>query len=248
MDNDHSLERVSVDGNKSTTLIEDPGSTMLDLSECESGHYLLFEWAGHAGIDSLNAWRSDMDGGNPKQLSHGSVDAAPKCSPDGKWIYYETFPDLHVMRIPASGGTGELVPGSDIPGTIIGDVGFDLTADGKTMVYYVSRTTGAGTRASIVFLDLETGKSRLMDPDPRISRSPQYAPGEKSVVYRILENGNHNLLEQPVEGGPGKKITNFGTVNHFIEQFEFSKDGKSLGVTTGQRESNVVLFKDEGEK
>jgi Tol biopolymer transport system component len=229
-------------------LIDDPASTMADAIECESGHYMLFVWAGHAGIDSLNVWRSDMDGGNPKQLSHGSVDVSPECSADGKWIYYETFPDLHVMRMPASGGAGERVPGEEIPETIIADIGFDLSADGKTMVYYVSKTNGAGTRASIVFLDLETGKSRLMEPDPRIAGAPGYAPGDKALVYKILDNGNQNLWEQPVDGGAGKKITNFGAAYHHIDQFEFSKDGKNLGVVTGQQDSNVVLFRDEGEK
>jgi Tol biopolymer transport system component len=248
MDDAHSMERLSLDGSKSTTLIDEPTSTMVGPQECVSGHYLLFNWSGHGASETPNVWRSDLDGGNPKQLSHGFVDAAPKCSPDGKWIYYEAFPNVHVMRIPASGGTGEVVAGSEIPQAIIADIGFDLTADGKTMVYYVSKIVGGMTKPQIVFLNLETGKSRLMEPDPRIAGVPGYAPGEKAVVYKILENGNHNLWEQPVEGGPGKKITNFGASYHDIEQFEFSKDGKSLGVTVGQRESNVVLFRDEGEK
>jgi eukaryotic-like serine/threonine-protein kinase len=248
MDNDHSLERMPVDGTKSATLIEDPAANVADPTECESGHYLLFDWAGHAGIGTVNVWRSDMDGGNPKQLSHGSVDIAPRCSVDGKWIYYETWPDLHVMRMPAGGGAGELVAGSEIPGAIIADAGFNLSADGKTMVYLVSKTIEGNTAASIVFLDLETGKSRLMDPDPRIAGAPVYAPGDKALVYKILDNGNQNLWEQPVDGGPGKKITNFGAAYHRIDQFEFSKDGKNLGVVTGQQDSNVVLFRDEGEK
>jgi len=52
------------------------------------------------------------------------------------------------------------------------------------------------------------------------------------------------LWEQPVEGGPAKKITNFGP-GRFHRRFEFSEDGKQLGVLMGTAESDVVLFREE---
>ena len=64
------------------------------------------------------------------------------------------------------------------------------------------------------------------------------------MVY-TLDDGTANLWEQPVEGGPTKKITNFGPGRSMV-RFEFSKDGKEMGVMMGATESDVVLFKDEG--
>jgi len=246
LDNDHRLERMSVDGSKSTTLINEGASFPAAPNECESGKYLLFNWEGHAG-NTVNIWRADLDGGNPKQLSHGTIDTIAKCSPDGKWIYYTTYPNTHLMRMSANGGAAEEVPGSEIGGnTILTDFGFDMTRDGKTILHLISTTTQSGTKPSLVFLDLETGKSRLVDPDPRAEKEVRYAPGEKAAVYKILENGSENLWEQPLDGSAGKQLTNFGGAHSNIADYEFSKDGKNLGVLIYQGESNVVLFKDEG--
>jgi Tol biopolymer transport system component len=245
MDNEHSIEKMSVDGSKRATLINDPAALTVAGSVCESGHYFVYEWMGHAGVGTVNVWRADMDGSNAKQLSQGTVDIAPACSADGKWIYYNDYSNQRIMRIPASGGKGEIVPGSEIPNSIIADIGFDLSKDGKTMAYLITMQPSAGqSKPYIAFLDLETGKSRLMEPDPRIANYPHYAPGEKAVVY-ALDDGTSNLWEQSVEGGPAKKITNFGP-GRFQGRFEFSADGKQLGVLMGASESDVVLFRDEG--
>ncbi len=247
-DNEDSILRIAADGSKQTTILSDPASRMVDPVECVERKYIVFEWAGHAGIDRMNVWRADLDGGNPKQLTHGTIDIAGECSPDRKWIYYQAFPDLHLMRVAASGGEGERVPGSIVPNAIGAAAGFDFSRDGKTLVFVDSKLTATESKQYLVFLDVsvEPPQSRLVEADPRLASSAGYTPDGKAVVYRISENGVQNLWMQPLDGSRGRQITNFQ--KDAIQHFEFSPDGKTLGVLMAHGESDVVLFKDEGEK
>ena len=72
----------------------------------------------------------------------------------------------------------------------------------------------------------------------------QFAPDSKAVVYIIRENGAENLWIQPLDGSPGHTITNFQSDT--IQNFEFSPDGKSLGILRSHTESDVVVLHDNG--
>jgi hypothetical protein len=50
------------------------------------------------------------------------------------------------------------------------------------------------------------------------------------------------LWIQPLDGSPGRQITNFKS--DVISSFRFSPDGKTLGVLHAQIESDVVLLRD----
>jgi Tol biopolymer transport system component len=71
---------------------------------------------------------------------------------------------------------------------------------------------------------------------------PHFAPDGKSLVYVIRENGADNLWLQPVDGSRGRQITNFPSDR--IQNYEYSPDGKSLGVMRSHTESDVVLLRD----
>jgi Tol biopolymer transport system component len=85
---------------------------------------------------------------------------------------------------------------------------------------------------------------RMLDPDPRISSAPSFTPEGKAVVYPILENGGDNLWLQPLNGSRSHAITNFQSDT--IRLFNFSPDGKTLGVMRSHTESDVVLLHDTG--
>jgi hypothetical protein len=65
-----------------------------------------------------------------------------------------------------------------------------------------------------------------------------------AVVYPIRENGTDNLWLQPLDGALGRQITNFLTDS--IGQFQFSPNGKKLGMVRWHNDSDVVLFRDSG--
>jgi len=84
----------------------------------------------------------------------------------------------------------------------------------------------------------------MLDPDPRIADAPQFTPDGKAIVYSIRENGVDNLWLQPLDGSRGRQITNFQS--DAIRIFQFSPDGKTLGVLRSHTESDVVLLRDSG--
>ena len=70
-------------------------------------------------------------------------------------------------------------------------------------------------------------------------------PDGKALVYIVREGGKNNLWLQPLDGRPGKQITNFSA--DFVEgtnRFAFSPDGKSLGVLRTRVESDAVILRD----
>ena len=246
-DNEDSIVRMGMDGSKQTTILSDMAAKMVDPVECVEGKYIVFEWAGHAGSDRMNVWRVDLDGGNPKQLTHGTIDIAGQCSPDGKWIYYQTFPAIQMMRVAASGGNGEVVPGSAVPNAIGAAPGYEFSRDGRTLAFLVSRVAPEPKQyVALLDVSVEPPQSRLVEADPRITGEAGFTPDGKALVYAISENGMQNLWMQPLDGSKGRQITNFQKDG--IQRFEFSPDGKTLGVMMQHGESDVVLFKDEGEK
>jgi Tol biopolymer transport system component len=64
------------------------------------------------------------------------------------------------------------------------------------------------------------------------------------VAYTIVENGVANVWEQPLDGSPGHRMTNF--TSDQIRVFQFSPDGKSIAIARSHVVSDVVLLRDTG--
>jgi Tol biopolymer transport system component len=65
----------------------------------------------------------------------------------------------------------------------------------------------------------------------------------KSVAYIVRDQGVDNIFVQPLDGSPGKQITNF-TSEH-IAEFQWSPDGKTLAVARVHNTSDVVLLREK---
>jgi hypothetical protein len=59
------------------------------------------------------------------------------------------------------------------------------------------------------------------------------APDGKAVAYNIVENGAGNVWLQPLDGSPGRRLTNFTSDRSFT--FQLSPDGKNAGRCAGER-------------
>ena len=195
----------------------------------------------------------DADGSNMKELSDTTSDFGPACSPDGKWVYYHANSADQFKRVSMDGGKPETIPGSEIPGAIVGSPYFDISPDGKTLAFLatMSPRPGAEPQQKVVLLSLDAGPQpprRILDPNPLISKAPGFSPDGKAVVYGIRENGVENLWLQPIDGsgpgGGGHRISNF-TADEFA-WYAYSPDGKTLGVLRNHPESDVVLLRDTG--
>jgi TolB protein len=133
-----------------------------------------------------------------------------------------------------------------VPGTVIRSAYYKVPAispDGKLLAFEAAMP--GSTQIALVNLDAGAEPPRRMIvPDPRISGFPKFTPDGKAVVYEITENGVANLWLQPLDGSRGRQITNFQSDQ--IAMFEFSPNGKTLGVLRSHTESDVVLLRDMG--
>ena len=247
------ITRLDADGQNPTVLLGDPNAGLFTLSAC-GNQYIVFTWAYHAG-KSINLWRANADGSAPKQLTSGSFESNPMCSPDGKWVYYVDRPGTsRLMRVPIDGGQGEPVPGTDIPNRF-GMAGISFFApDGKSFGFVAHmidpRTNDAYSKLAIVNLEAgSTAGPRLLDLDPRLGSGDEFGHSVKlvphaapAVTYRITENGQDNLWIQPLDGSPGHQLTHFPSEQ--ISDCSWSPDGKTLAITRRHDVADVVLLKE----
>jgi serine/threonine protein kinase len=243
------FERVSLDGSNKTVLMSNVG--VFGINACPDGHNIVFSWIGQGGGNNINIWRADANGANATQLSFGRSDLYPICSPDSKWVYYHEQDSDKIMRVPADGSSKPAaVPGTAVAHAILSDRRVQISPDGKYIAYVITISPPGNSTASvqkIVLLPLDAGpdpQKRLLDPDPRFSRQLTFTPDGKALAYAVRANGVENIWLQPLDGSPGRQITNFPA--ELINTYHWSPDGRSIGMLRGHTESDVVLLHDTG--
>jgi eukaryotic-like serine/threonine-protein kinase len=253
------LIRVNLANQNATDLLVEPTAYVLRPGVCwgasnASGgrkpRYVIFELYGHGAESSADRiWRIDPDGSNPAQLTSGNSDTAPACSPDGTTVFYQDADANRIMQVPVEGGTPVAVSGSTIAGATFSFQDIGISPDGRTLALVITlitrRERNAPPQQKIALIPLNVGPNpsvRLIDPDPRISFPPIFAPDGKTLLYAITENGVGNLWVQPVSGGPGRQITNF--TSEQMGSYQFSPDGKSLLLHRRHSDRDIVLLRD----
>ena len=97
----------------------------------------------------------------------------------------------------------------------------------------------------IALLDVTTNSEasvKYIIPRDDIAIPVAITPDGKALAYNIVENGIGNVWEQPLDGSPGRRLTNF--TSDRIRTFQFSPDGKTLAVARMHVVSDVVLLRD----
>jgi serine/threonine protein kinase len=250
-----SVRRMSADGGQQTTLISDPNGWILDVAPC-GDRYDVLSWGFHGGTNAVRIWRVNADGSDPKQLTKGAFDLNPACSPDGKWVYYNASGGTHPLkRVLLEGGEPETPPSSDVPNIYGIGAGVAVSPDGKLLALGADVTAPnhpeiALSKLALVNLDSNSPSApRLLDIDSRMSggagsntftNTLSFTPDGRSVAYIVRDKGVDNVWTQPLDGSPGRQITNFTSEN--IEQFRWSPDGKTLAVARNHNISDVVLL------
>jgi serine/threonine protein kinase/sugar lactone lactonase YvrE len=242
----NSILRLSADGARQATLLSMPAGRIFFSSICARGGPILFGAVGREGKSTINIWRVNADGSRPKQLTRGKDDELPVCSPDGNSFYYSDNVTWRIMKMSIEGGTPEVVKASVVAsGFMTGAVNF--SPDGK-WIPQIETAADPSTQVTahrVVLLDASANSekpAKYLDARPDISNAIAFAPDGKAVAYSVVENGVGNIWAQPLDGSKGHWLTTF--TSDQIRWFQFSPDGKTLGVARTHVVSDAVLLRD----
>ena len=227
-----SIREISPKGELKGEIASEKGSAAMQPNDCSDGHLV---FARLLKTLSVNIWRSQTDGNGLHRLTEGKRDMFPMCSPDGKTVVYIDITVPAYMKVSVDGGQPERFT-KDFADF---DTGFDIARDGKTVVMGIYDFKAQRPTLSLVSLD--SGQIlRVFEYDPRHQGQPRFSPDGKGIVYPVREKGIDNLWLQPLDGGPGRQLTNFGSLK--IYSYQWSPDGKSLALVRGDSPSDLVLI------
>jgi Tol biopolymer transport system component len=219
-----------------TVLLSDKQGAPNQATPCGNKYVVFRKFAG-AGTASLNLWRADTSGASPIQLTNGTNDQRPTCSPDGKWVYFVSIPEnLALKRVSIKGGNPEMVNKEP-------SAGYALSPDGK----YVADLDVRELDHKLVLnlFSIDDKKLTYHNIDMRASDPIAFSPDGKSIIYNVRENGIDNLWEQPLSGGGNfKQLTHY--TSERIAQFNISPDGTQIAIERAHTESDAVLLRDQG--
>jgi eukaryotic-like serine/threonine-protein kinase len=207
-------------------------------SSCADGRYVVATIVGRGNAKAETIWRMDSGGGNFKQLSDGHRDWYPVCSLDGKWLYYSDISNGgKLTRVPLDGGKPERI--SDLPAYQV-----DISPDGKLAAFLTFASPSIAKR-QLALVPVESPQdTKLLDlqrPATSLGAS-LFTHDGKAVVYPFHDQDADNLWLQPLDGSPGKQVTNFKSED--IRDFHWSFDGSKLGMVRGHTDSDVVLLEE----
>ena len=184
----------------------------------------------------FNIWRMELDGSNPKQLTHGSGEWFPQYSPDGNWLVYRAYgaglATNSLWKMPMDGGA---------PVRLTDDIGWrpSISPDGKLIA--CNYLSGPGAKWQIAIIPFEGGRPRFIEfLDPSYHRPVRWTSDGRALAYPVTRDGVSNLWVQSLDGSSPKQITDFR--DGLIFNFAWSRDGKQLALSRGTVNSDVVLI------
>src|SRR5215471_2270083 len=210
---------MDADGRNPKQLTADSGVN-LHQTVSPDGRYILFA-SNRAGV--FNIWRMNIDGGNPVQLTRGSGEKFPCCSPDGKWVLYNSVASdqnlYAIWKVPIEGGESLRLTDGDNNHPVISPDGNHIAySQSEKGRYRISVIPFSGGQPEATF-DIAQG----LDASPYI----RWFPVGESLTFSAAQNADvSNIWLQPLAGGEPKKLTDFKADGRL--QFDWSRDGKQL--------------------
>jgi len=212
-------------------------------SACTNGGFFVFSVFDMAGRASL--WRSNVEGGNLKQITSGPTDLYPSCTPDGKSVVYQdastSVPRL--MKVGVDGGTPDQIGKISIEAPVV-------SPDGSSVVGAYDRGPDRPPRLGTV--GIESGEIRNVynlppgsDLTGGAGTKIAWSKDGRSILFLVAKNGTSNLWAQSVAPpgktpAPPRQITNFSS--DMIWSFALSPSGDEMVFARGRPISDAVLI------
>ena len=224
------LNLMNADGSQRTVVM--PQVRNYDgMANC-GDRYIVFDW--YNGTQS-ELWRADADGSNPTKLVAENI-GEEDCSPDGKWLVYDTNTSAGttIYRMPVEGGNPTEI--GKAPG---GGGNPHISPDGKLIVYDLQEGSPV-PQSKYAVMSADGGPPLHVFPRPSGAGPPRWSPDGKGLQVLFTLKGATNVWEQPLAGGDPHPVTDFTSGRIF--DFAWSRDGKRLFLAKGNETSDVVLI------
>lgn len=200
------------------------------IAACGDGRHIVFEFL----RSTEHVWMMEADGSNSTQLTSGNGESLPDCSPDGKWVVYQSLDKsatFTAWRVAMDGST-------PVQLTRQFTYGPRISPDGRLIVY-----TGPPNdeRETMVVVESASGQRMYSWDIPAGIDDAHWAPDGQAVDYAIMRDAASNLWRQPLTGGPAKQITDFKSGHIF--RFGWSRDGNQLLLVRGDISGDVILIR-----
>jgi serine/threonine protein kinase/Tol biopolymer transport system component len=192
------------------------------------GQYLVIS----ALKNGVNLYRANLDGSNIIRLTDTGIATNAACTPDNKTVLFNNGAMMFSVPI----GGGPVTRATQFPENT-GYVAY--SPDGKYMIQlYASAESNYRARCRVLRV---ADNRQIADFEfPLGAVSPRIAPDGKSLQYVKVRDGVGNIWAQPFDGKPVYQVTDFTSGEAFA--FDWSYDGKTLYISRGSRNSDVILM------
>jgi serine/threonine protein kinase len=204
------------------------------------GRYIVFcSWREGGKSTGLNIWRMDMDGSNVKCLTSSASLASPQCTPDSKWVIFQSFSgsnQITLHKVPIDGG-------ESIQLTDHWSSNPAVSPDGTMIAcyYMIDFSQTSGMIALIPGEGGEPIKTFDLPPGSTMNRGIRWLSDGSAVTYPVRRGGATNIWSQPIDESPPVQLTRFTSKRIFA--FDWSHDGKYLVCARGTYDDDVVMIK-----
>jgi Tol biopolymer transport system component len=228
-------------GSKRTVFTADPDTALASPASCGGGRQIVFLWQNRSSGGTQQLWRVNADGSDLGALVESGRIFGPSCSPDGQWVVFLDAPAL--KRMPLAGGTAQPL------GNFVIQTNATFSPDGRTIALIAlvrDPQQSVGAKRALVLLT-SGSPPRFLDMNQDFAGGNlRYAPDGSALAYAVKEKAADQIVLQPLDGSPQRTITAF--TSERILAFAWSPDGRSLAITRGSNDSDVVLLTDIGHR
>jgi Tol biopolymer transport system component len=183
-----------------------------------------------------NLWRLNIDGSNLERITNGDGEYYPQCTPDGRWIVYQSGANYPTLRkMPIGGGEPTVITKTTASRP-------SISPDGKLVAYHYLDSSFEKSRWGIGISSLEDGKriKRFDFPSTVVERLVKWTRDGKSIAFLNSPGGVPNIWLQPLDGTEAKPLTDFPSDS--IISFNWNADGSQLAVIRGVESSDVLMM------
>ncbi|MEQ1605437.1 MAG: winged helix-turn-helix domain-containing protein [Pyrinomonadaceae bacterium] len=215
--------RLTTNGNITFGLSVSPIDGSIVFCSFENGKYLLK--------------MIDADGRNPRLLTDGPNDLKPEFSPDGRFVVFRKGVDS--MTITA--WRLDLADKTQTPLTQTTALHPIVSPDGTQIAFYFMDQEEKGIwKIGLISTVDGSVLGKVAFPRPVTERQMRWMPGGTAIGQIVDEGDRIDLLVMPIDGSESHLIA--GIAKGEVESFVWSRDGKSLAISSTEKKPDVVLL------